>query len=67
MKPGPRFRLGGVGAIVARELFSRHRGTWHVHQVAGNGFATEFSRRAIPMPFAEEVDDASMLLQRFGT
>jgi len=63
----PKFRRTGVGAAVARDLFARHRGTWHVDQIPANTAATDFWRRAIPVPFDEDVDGAGHVVQRFVT
>jgi len=63
----PKFRRGGVGTRAARALFTRHRGTWHVTQLAGNDSATEFWHRAIPVPFDEDVNEDGSAAQRFTT
>jgi predicted acetyltransferase len=62
-----KFRRSGVGTRAAQELFQSHRGSWHVDQLAVNGSATEFWRRAIPVPFTEEVDDDGRVVQKFTT
>lgn len=63
----PKFRRTGVGTVVARDLLARHRGSWVVHQIAGNHSATQFWRRAIPMPFDEVTDASGAVTQLFTT
>ena len=59
-----RYRRGGVGSRAARAVFERFPGDWQVRQMAANPRATDFWRRAIPVPFEESVNDDGPV-QRF--
>lgn len=61
----PKFRRAGVGTEAARQVFAAHPGPWCVRQVAGNGPATQFWRRAIPVAFTEEVSPGGEVTQTF--
>lgn len=54
----------GVGANAARQVFQLHPGEWQTRQMPTNTRATDFWRRAIPVPFTEEVTDHGPI-QRF--
>jgi predicted acetyltransferase len=59
-----RHRRGGVGLLAARAVFAMFPGEWQVREMAANAAATAFWRRAIPVPFEEEVIAAGPV-QRF--
>ena len=59
-----KYRRGGVGLLAARALFAMFPGEWQVREMTANPGATAFWRRAIPVPFEEEVIAAGPL-QRF--
>ena len=60
-----KYRRGGVGTMAARELFEALTGSWSISQLATNRSATEFWRRAIPVPFEELVHADGRVEQRF--
>ena len=59
-----KYRRGGIGLLAARALFGMFPGDWQVRQMAANTGATAFWRRAIPVPFDEDVNEAGPV-QRF--
>ena len=59
-----KYRRSGVGLLAARALFAMFPGEWQVRQMTANTGATAFWRRAIPVPFGEDVIDAGPV-QRF--
>lgn len=61
----PKYRRSGVGTVAARTAFAQFPGEWEVRQVANNIGATEFWRRAIPVPFQEILNDDGTI-QRFA-
>ena len=59
-----KYRRGGVGLLAARALFAMFPGEWQVREITANTGATAFWRRAIPVPFEEDVIAAGPV-QRF--
>jgi predicted acetyltransferase len=59
-----KYRRGGVGTALAREVFARFPGEWQVRQMTSNPAATAFWRRAIPVEFTQEMLDQGPV-QRF--
>jgi predicted acetyltransferase len=49
-----KYRRGGTGLHVARNVFARFPGNWQVRQLRTNEPAQSFWRRAIPVPFVED-------------
>lgn len=60
-----KYRRAGLGAKAAREVLRLHPGRWSISQLATNRPATEFWRRAIPVPFEESVHADGRVEQRF--
>ncbi|GAA1483784.1 GNAT family N-acetyltransferase [Brachybacterium fresconis] len=60
-----KYRRGGVGTTAARQLLAMLPGTWSISQLASNRAATEFWRRAIPVPFEEITHADGHMEQRF--
>jgi predicted acetyltransferase len=58
-----KFRRSGVGTYVARAVFARFPGDWQVRQVRQNPRASEFWRRAIPVPFEEDANEEGPVQQ----
>jgi predicted acetyltransferase len=52
-----KYRRGGVGVIAARAVFARFPGEWQVRELAANAGAVAFWRKAIPVPFTEDMND----------
>jgi predicted acetyltransferase len=59
-----KYRRRGVGIAAARALFALFPGPWQVRQLTANTDATNFWRRAIPVPFEEELTETGPV-QRF--
>ena len=60
-----KYRRAGMGTAAARDVIARHPGPWLVSQVANNKPATEFWRRAIPVPFTQRELPDGHIEQRF--
>jgi predicted acetyltransferase len=60
-----KYRRGGIGKEAARTLFARFPGDWQVRQERGNGAATLFWRKAIPVAFEEGTTESGPV-QRFS-
>ena len=59
-----KYRRGGIGATVTRDVFARFPGEWQVRQMRENAAAVEFWRSAIPVPYDEGTTDEGTV-QRF--
>ncbi|CAA9535364.1 MAG: hypothetical protein AVDCRST_MAG73-1334 [uncultured Thermomicrobiales bacterium] len=66
-----KFRRGGYGEAMARALFDRYPGHWHILQVPKNAAAQRFWRRVIGAytgdRFTEHVAEDGDLVQTFDT
>ena len=59
-----KYRRHGVGLLAARALFAMFPGEWQVREMTANAGAIAFWRRAIPVPFDEEIVEMGPV-QRF--
>ncbi len=59
-----KYRRRGVGIVAARSVFARFPGEWQTREMTANTGATDFWRRAIDVPFEEELT-ANGPVQRF--
>ncbi len=61
----PKFRRHGVGLEAVRLILDRHPGPWEITQLPGNDGATAFWRRAIPVPYQEQIGADGRVAQTF--
>jgi predicted acetyltransferase len=50
-----KYRRGGIGTAIAREVFARFPGEWQVRQMTSNPAATAFWVQAIPVEFEQDL------------